>query len=39
MRFSELRLTLSLLKQPLPQLDLKEIQGTRCKEEIFYDEG
>lgn len=39
MSFSELRLTLNLLKQPLPQLDLKEIQGTRYKEEIFFDEG
>ncbi|KAK4830544.1 hypothetical protein QYF61_011682 [Mycteria americana] len=33
------RLTFTLLEQPLPQLDLKETQGTRYKEEIFYDEG
>jgi len=39
LNFCEFRLTPTLLEQPLPQLDLKETQGTRYIEEIFYDVG
>lgn len=37
--FFEFRLTLVLLELPHPHLHLKEIQGIRCKKEVFYYKG